>query len=813
MKKTDLHVHSKFSEHPSEWFLQRIGASESYTEPDFIYETALQNGMSFITLTDHNCIKGSLYLKEKYPEQVFTGVESTAYFPEDRCKIHILIYGLTEGDFQEVQKRRKDIYELRDFLRERNLAHSIAHATYSVNNRLTLQHLEKLILLFDVFEGINGARSKASNMTWMHVLQNLSPAHIEDLYRTYKIEPFSSDPWVKGFTGGSDDHGGIFIGKTYTCSEENNIVSFLESLKNKKTCAAGRHNNYQSLAFSIYKVAYDFSRNKSGVLAKSLLRQITENVFEEKKFSLSDRLKMKKLKTLNGIKEDTVNNNIIELIEELRKGKGQSVEVKFQLVYEKIANISDGFFSILLSSLEQDLKKGDIENILKNITSSISGIFLALPFFSTLKHLTQGRVILDTLIKKFGKKDFPERKKILWFTDTLNDLNGISATLIKMGWTAYFAHEDMRIVTSLAEDDVNGNLPPNILNLPVIHEFQLPYYEQYVLKVPSLLKSIKLLYDYEPTEVYISTPGTVGLLGLLTAKLLNIKCTGVFHTDFSLQASEIIDDESIVQMIEDSLRYFYSLMDEINVPTEKYQDILEQRGYDRNKMSLFRRGIDQDLFYPEKNGREYIRKRFGIQDGPVLLYVGRISKDKNLKFLFDVYSRIAEKRKGVNLLIVGDGPYLLELKDKAKEIKRIYFAHQLDRKLLPGIYSGADFFVFPSITDTFGMVVFEAQACGLPAIVSDAGGPQELVEHARTGYIVRADSEVEWQKAIENGLDLITDSPEQYKRMRAMARERVSSRHNWQNIVQTIFRASKLYKKDVVIEEKPSDKVYHELTI
>jgi predicted metal-dependent phosphoesterase TrpH len=83
MARVDCHVHSIFSDHPSEWFLQRIGTKESYSPPEFIYERAIKGGMTFVTLTDHNTIDGVMQLREKYPSKVFTGVESTAYFPEN----------------------------------------------------------------------------------------------------------------------------------------------------------------------------------------------------------------------------------------------------------------------------------------------------------------------------------------------------------------------------------------------------------------------------------------------------------------------------------------------------------------------------------------------------------------------------------------------------------------------------------------------------------------------------------------------------------------------------------------------------------
>ena len=164
MAKADLHVHSKYSEHPSEWFLQRLGAAESYTEPDeAIYAAAKAREMDLVTITDHNKIDGVLRLKAAHPQDVFTGVEATAYFPEDDCKIHILLFGFSETEFAEIQRARRDIYQLRDYIRDRRLAHSVAHATFRVNGKLALAHLEKLMLLFNVFEGINGGVSNLSS--------------------------------------------------------------------------------------------------------------------------------------------------------------------------------------------------------------------------------------------------------------------------------------------------------------------------------------------------------------------------------------------------------------------------------------------------------------------------------------------------------------------------------------------------------------------------------------------------------------------------------------------------------------------------
>ncbi|MEI7942178.1 MAG: phosphoesterase, partial [Candidatus Riflemargulisbacteria bacterium] len=179
--RADLHVHSKYSDRPSEWILKALGTRESYTEPEEIYRICKKNGMDIVTITDHNSIEGALILKRNHPEDVILGSELTTYFPENGCKIHCLVYGFTEEQFLEMDKLRKNIYELREYIKVNDIVHSVAHATYSINNKLQYEQLERLILLFDSFEVINGARNSKNNLIWGKSLANLGPEHIERL--------------------------------------------------------------------------------------------------------------------------------------------------------------------------------------------------------------------------------------------------------------------------------------------------------------------------------------------------------------------------------------------------------------------------------------------------------------------------------------------------------------------------------------------------------------------------------------------------------------------------------------------------------
>ncbi len=784
MANIDLHIHSKFSERPSEWFLQRIGAQESYTEPKDIYELAQKNNMQFVTITDHNSIEGALELKKKYPDECFVSVESTVYFPEDHCKIHLLIYGIDQEIFDRIQELRTDIYRIRDFIREEKLAYSVAHATYAVNRKLTVTHFEKLVLLFDTFEIINGSRSKKNNDPLYKILKSLTKEKIEELRKKHNIEPISDTPWIKGFTGGSDDHAGLFAGKAYTTVPGNSVKDILDNIRNKHSIPRGISNNYRSLAFAIYKIAYEFSKSKSGVFSQSLASQLTDRLFSSGTESFRSKLKMKAISRLkrSGSEQTTLHELYHDLLNQLSNAEYASNEEKLDAFYDKLAIISDEFFNRLLISATENVEKGDIFGLLRNVSSSLPGVFLSIPFFSTQKHFSDSSQFIDSLEHEFGLNGSSRTRQILWFTDTLTDLNGVSVIVKKIGWLSSIRGVDITIVTSLPEDQLTDDLPPNVINLNYFHELDLPRYEELHVRFPSPLAGMKQLDSYNPDTIYISTPGPVGLFGMLLAKILNTKSIGIYHTDFTVQAREIFDDATVENLIESYIRWFYLSLNEIKCPTKEYTRILSGRGYESRKLTVFKRGIDSEMFSPKSNGRDVL-KQYGINGEFTMLYAGRVSKDKNIRFLINIHRILNKKHQDVKLVIAGDGPELNELKLYCGDDNSVIFTGKLDREKLPEIYSGADLFVFPSTTDTYGMVVAEAQSCGLPAVVTDKGGPKELVIHEKTGYVVRDDAPEEWERTISDIISMQKEGSETYKSLCENARRNVVENANWDNLL------------------------------
>ena len=691
----------------------------------------------------------------------------------DICNTHPQIFErLSESHFSDIQNIRKDIYDLRDYIRENNLTYSVAHATYSMNG-LSIDHLEKLILLFDVFESVNGGRNRLHNQTWTRLLKGLRPEHIQDIQKRHRIEPFGNDPWIKGFTGGSDDHAGLFIGKTWTGAEGKTVPEFLASIRSRRSFGEGRYNDFTGLAFTVYKVAYDFSRMKSRGISGSPLSHIADYVFEDRKLGIFDRLKVNRMKSGGESVADSIRRSLAGLIETLNLNGEKDVEDKLDLVYERVTEMSDILSGSFLSDLERHMRDIDIYKLTKDITSSLYSIFLTVPFFSAFAHMYRNRHLLDELKDHYGNILNGKGKKVLWFTDTLNDLNGVSVTLKTIGWMSARYNKDIKIVTCHTSERDNGGLPPNILNLPHVHSFKLPYYESYDIRIPSILTALKRIYLEDPDAIFISTPGPVGLLGLLAARLLSIKSVGVYHTDFTLEAVEITDSEDLCKHIESYVNWFYTAVGEIMVPTKEYIEILEKRGLDPDRMKIFPRGIDTESFLPLPSSSS------SNGNGLHLLYVGRISRDKNLDFLMEIYEALRMDSEDLDLTLVGDGPYLEEMKRRFRGRNDICFTGALPYSELPEVYSSSDLLLFPSKTDTFGMVVLEAQACGLPTVVSDIGGPKEIIVDGETGYVARSDDLADWKEKSQMILDRARTKHEEYSRMGKAARCRAEQDYSW----------------------------------
>src|SRR6478672_13769805 len=227
MSRCDLHIHSRFSARSEEWLFRRFDFPDSYSDPRELHRLARAAGMDFVTITDHDTIDGNLEIASL--PGTFISEEVTTYFPTDPCKIHLLVWGITEKQHAEIVEARENIFDLKAYLQAQAIAHSVAHPLYSINGKLEAVHLERLILLFKHFEGINGLRDALLSTLAQTLLIGLTPAKIEEFANRHNLAPTHPEPWSKILIGGSDDHGGKFLASAYTETPDvESTADFLE---------------------------------------------------------------------------------------------------------------------------------------------------------------------------------------------------------------------------------------------------------------------------------------------------------------------------------------------------------------------------------------------------------------------------------------------------------------------------------------------------------------------------------------------------------------------------------------------------------
>ncbi|MEI6872375.1 MAG: glycosyltransferase family 1 protein, partial [Verrucomicrobiota bacterium] len=354
------------------------------------------------------------------------------------------------------------------------------------------------------------------------------------------------------------------------------------------------------------------------------------------------------------------------------------------------------------------------------------------PYFLELKREAPNLRWLRELSRSVHQRDLAplSRKKVAWLSDTLEDVNGVSTTICKLSVAGREEGFDVTVLSCRSNSNLKG-VP--LRNFTPIGEFELPEYELQKLAFPPVLEMIEYIYREGFTELILSTPGPLGLVGLFAARLLGLPVRGIYHTDFPRYIRILTEDSDLESLTWAYMHWFYTGLDEFYVNSEPYREAWIARGAAASKLRILPRGLDTQLFNPERRDAEYWVKRGAPHGVPVLLYVGRVSKEKDLDMLIALAARLGVD--GATLAVVGDGPYRTELQER---IPSAIFTGYLYGEELAAAYASSDVFVFPSTTDTYGNVVMEALASGIPCVVSDAGGPKGLVAHGKTGFVTKA---------------------------------------------------------------------------
>ena len=788
--KVDLHVHSKQSKRPSEWVLKKLGCPESFTDPAQIYRIARSRGMSLVTITDHNTIDGALEIA--HLPGAFISEEITTYFPENGCKLHVLAYNITEAQHREIRKVRESVYDLVDYLNDSAVVHVLAHPLYSVNDRLTPDLLEKLLLLFPVFEQ-NGARNPSQNRCLERVVDSLTPEIVDRLADKHGIPPRFSEPWRKGFTAGSDDHSGLNIARSHTWYwGPAGVDALLAAIVSRKTGVVSRPPTPQTLAHNLYGIAYQYYRNRFDfdryVNRDPLMRFLERSLCPEadgepglisKIYSLwSYRARRRSAKAPldgaeGGLMDQLRRETTVMLREhpDLLVGGLESSAVtgeRERRWYDFVNQVSNKVMFSFADHLMDHLAGANVFNIFHTV-GSVGGLYTLLaPYFVAYSLFTKDREVNRALERRFIPADNPAPPvRVAHFTDTYYEVNGVAGTLRQQVSIARRFGKDLTVITCDARDREET---AGVRHFRPAGQYALPEYPELSIFYPPFLEMLDYCYTEGFTHIHAATPGPVGLAALAIAQILKLPINGTYHTAFPQYAQYLTGDPAIEELTWRFTLWYYDHMDTIYVPSRSTGDELVAKGIRPEKIKRFPRGIDVERFHPShRNG---FFDSYGIDPGVTrILYVGRVSKEKNMPELAEVFREVRNLAADVHLIVVGDGPYLEQMKAVTADLP-VTFTGYLDGDDLAAAYASSDLFVFPSTTDTFGNVVLEAQASGLPVIVTDQGGPHENILPGETGFVVEGDSKRDLLRAIR----LLVADPELARSMGEAGRAYMESR-------------------------------------
>ncbi len=296
--------------------------------------------------------------------------------------------------------------------------------------------------------------------------------------------------------------------------------------------------------------------------------------------------------------------------------------------------------------------------------------------------------------------------------------------------------------------------------------------------------ALETIRRFNPDVIHITGPSDIGLLGVYVARKLRLPIVMSWHTNVHEYAGQRL--AKLLPFIPDVRQFslagavqraslkltllFYKLGKVFLAPNKELGEMLRRNT--NRPVFMMRRGVDTNLFSPAKRGRKDSLFTIG--------YVGRLTPEKNVRMLVELEKElVAAGAKNFRFVIVGTGNERVWMEQQMQSAE---FAGVLKGEALARAYANLDLFVFPSHTDTFGNVVLEAQASGVPAIVSDQGGPKFIIRDGETGFVAASE-----RGFLDATLKLMAE-PELHHQMREAARE-LACRASWDAVFEQVYQA------------------------
>ena len=616
--KIDLHVHSSHSTRPSQWVLQKLGCPESFTTPHALYRLARKAGMDMVTITDHNTISGALEIA--HLPDAFVSVEITTYFPEDRCKVHVLALNITEADFAEIRRARENIFDLVPLLRSRKITHACAHPLFAVNGRLRLEHVERLLLLFTILE-CNGARDNAPNIALRRIVAGLTPNLIEGLADKHGIEPGMDRPWEKYLIGGSDDHGGLNIARMHTVvSGAATLEAFFLGLEQGRARPEGEPAQPETLARNLYGIAYQYFKSKFGFeryVKKDIFLKFVERflgVEDMPNSSMLDRIctsfsawsysrnRKAAPKDLPSIVRGEAARLVCGDLELSRIAKGiDALPLKKGDAWYRFMNrASNTIMRHFADNALARLTRADLFSIFHSIGSAGALYAFLTPYFLSYALFHQDRSFSGEVLEGFGlgrgQGETPlgdvragcyvdhlllPGERMADVERFMDDEAGVRSALVMCGPK----QAGPKQAGMSAWNRRLWNRSETVRFQPV-GAFGVQEYPDFTLFYPPILEMIRHAFDSCFGLIKIATPGPLGLMGLLVARLFKLPAEAFYHPRLPEALHRMTQDAGLEDMTWKYLAWFYAQMDAVVTTSEEAAEEIAARGVGRDKIRV-----------------------------------------------------------------------------------------------------------------------------------------------------------------------------------------------------------------------------------
>ena len=696
--RVDLHVHSTASQISRLGVQRALGLPECATPPEEVYELAKRRGMDFVTITDHDTIDGALAIADR--PDVFVSEELTAGFAGEPHQVHVLCYGITPDDHERLLELSGDVTLVAEYLHDREIACALAHPFYAVSAPLAARHRRRLAELFGVWEVRNGSRAPELNM----------PAAIYiDTHGGIGI-------------GGTDDHAGVDIGRTWTeAPAAATPGEYLAHLRAGRVEAHGDQGSAAKWAHAAMALAVRaLGRGAGGAPPNpAAVLQIVERVVSQgdaRSGPMACDLGPDDARALLRAWLDSIDMSMTdaELLEWLQ---------------------SDGFSHAGLVRRARRWHERKLQDAVAATTRAVSarGAFGApdhlgpalLSVFEACLPIVPYAPATAFLGREKHKLSARDREptRVALVADAVGGMHGVTHTIDEIRERGVAGFEVDVIGTDMNVDR----------RLSAVAEVDIPFYAGLKIGVPSPLAVVEALAEGRYGLIHVCAPGPAGAAAALTAHVLELPLVGSYHTELAAYAGLRSGDRALELGVQAAVGAFYEACDVVLSPSGASDARLAELGVDGSRLGRWDRGVDIERFDP---GRR-VPGRFG--DRISVLYAGRLTVEKGVDLLADAFLAARRIDPRLHLVLAGGGPEESRLRERLGDAAT--FLGWLAGEELAVTYASADLMLFCSQTDTFGQVLLESQASGLPVVAVGAGGPAELIESGRSGVLCPPDAE------------------------------------------------------------------------